>query len=236
MNNMALQAPSFTASRDSVSFAVCVTDSLINGSFTIRIRDSAFNFIDTSFSYCTILDSSPPKITWNAAQGTTWINLELRDDGPWDRGLKSYSLKYISNVKFDSALSPIKAGDSAYSLTASIIDSTMSAHFSVQARDVAGNSSIIDTFRYTGTAGVAQSANDQISISIFPNPTSGGTTIWLDGAPSAEVTVMDVLGRTVEQFRLEGSHEWQPALLAPGAYTLRAAVGDAVLFKRIVRE
>jgi hypothetical protein len=188
------------------------------------------------FTYCTIPDSTPPVISSAPATSPNWLNITLHDDGPWDRGLKTYTILYNTNVKLDSTFGVIKSGDSAFTFTVSVIDTTQSAHFSIQAKDVAGNLSRPDTFRYNGTAGVSPSASDQISISVFPNPTSGGTTIWLDGAPAADVTVLDVLGRTVEQFHIEGSHEWQPTSLAPGAYTIRAVIGDVVISKRVVRE
>lgn len=236
MSNMQLTATSFNVDRSSASFSICVIDSMKSGYCTIRIVDSQSNVLDTNFTYCTIADSKPPVITSTLSQSPYWVDVHLHDDGPWDRGLKSYVLTSIYNVKFDSLFGVIKSGDTEYTLTANIIDSSRPAHFSIHAIDIAGNVSVTDTFSYSGNSGVAESPRNQVSISVFPNPTSGGTIISLDGAPDADVTITDVLGRTIEQFRLEASHEWQPKTLARGAYTIRAVVGDAVIYKRIVRE
>jgi len=59
-------------------------------------------------------------------------------------------------------------------------------------------------------------------------------TIRVDGAPHAAVYIFDVLGRQVEAFSVEGSYEWQPRMLAPGTYIVRAQVGNTLLTKQIV--
>lgn len=80
------------------------------------------------------------------------------------------------------------------------------------------------------------SPNLPFALSISPNPTSGAATISLTGAPSANVEIFDVLGREVASFRVAESYEWKMGALLAGTYIVRAAIGDVVVSKRMVKE
>jgi hypothetical protein len=71
---------------------------------------------------------------------------------------------------------------------------------------------------------------------IYPLPSSGVTTFRIDGAPRAEVSIFDVLGREVDRFSVEGVYEWQPHSLPAGTYVVRAESEGTVITKRIVLE
>ncbi len=236
MINMQLETTSFTKGDHSVTFTVCAIDSFENGSGMVTVYDTAMNAQSMSFSYCTIADTTHPVITWDSLISPYWLVIHISDKGPWSRGLRSFMISDSSNVKLSGAGVTI-TGDSTFDDTVSVTDSLLPAQFWIQAGGVDGNSTGIYKFHYVpATQGVASSVADPISIAVFPNPTSGDATVQLNGANAAAVTILDVLGHTVDQFRLEGSHQWQASVLAPGTYIVRAIVGDVVICKRIVRE
>ncbi|MDX1532066.1 MAG: T9SS type A sorting domain-containing protein, partial [Rhodothermales bacterium] len=79
------------------------------------------------------------------------------------------------------------------------------------------------------------------SLSVWPNPSVGATTVEVELARSseAEVVVMDVLGRRVAVLHrgplAAGSHRLalDGRALRPGLYVVRAAVGDEVHTRRV---
>ncbi len=83
-------------------------------------------------------------------------------------------------------------------------------------------------------------ANSGRNIQVFPNPASGPATISLEGVPSADVEIFDVLGREVDRFRVEGSYEWETGGLPRGTYIVRANANGPgnpqPITKRIVKE
>jgi hypothetical protein len=236
MTNMKLDTVSFTKGADSVTFSVCVIDSFQNGSGNVKVVGTDLKAQSMSFTYCTILDTSAPLITVDTlTTNPLWLAIHIRDDRPWDRGLNSVIVSDTSNISFSGNGNKIISGENAYDDTVSIINSSLVAQFCIKAVDVSGNVSPVYCFT-TNTSAVSPSTENPISLSVFPNPTSGDVTMLLGGAPFADVTVSDVLGRTVGQFHLEGSHEWQASSLAPGTYIVRAIIGGLVISKRIVRE
>ncbi len=78
------------------------------------------------------------------------------------------------------------------------------------------------------------------SIQVFPNPATGNATISLEGAPSADVEIFDVLGREVDHFQVNGSYDWETGGLPAGTYIIRAnenGPGNSQpITKRIVKE
>jgi hypothetical protein len=233
--NMTVTTSSFRKGADSVTFSVCVTDSFENASATITVEDTSLNQTTMNFTYCTIADTSHPTITWDSLSNPNWLVIHILDNGPWDRGLNSVMITDSSNVRFSN--SKITAGEGELDDTVSIVADSLPGQFFIKAIGVDGNSSAMYKFYYTpGTAAVNSVPSVPISISVFPNPTSGDATIQLTGAPDAEVTVLDVLGRTVDQFRLEGSRVWQASSLAPGTYIVRASIGDVIVCRRVNKE
>jgi hypothetical protein len=238
MNNMQLQE-AFTKGADSVTFTVCVIDSFQNGSGSVVVRDTALNYQSVSFNYCTIPDTSDPVITWDTAYNfKNWLFVHIRDNGAWDRGLKSVTISDTANVILSGSGHKLTAGTGDFEDTVTVIDTTKPAQFWIVAADVAGNA-ITTPYKFNFTPrslSVQSTPQNSISLSVFPNPVSGTATVMLQGAITANVTVSDVLGRTVDQFRLEGSHQWEANSLSPGTYIIRASIGDVVVCKRIVRE
>ncbi len=236
MVNMKLQSSGFAPGDDSVTFSICVVDSFQNGSGTVSVVNSDLKAQRISVSYCTISDTNPPVINADTLSSPLEVVMQITDDKPWDRGLKAISIASSGNLHFSDSGAKVVAGEASITDTATIIDLLLPASFSIRAEDIAGNSSSEYNFTYAPTAGIAQNMESIVSLNIFPNPIAGDATLILSGAPSAEVTISNVLGRTVDQFNLAGSHEWQASTLAPGIYIVRALVGDIVLCKRIVKE
>ena len=237
MTNMQLETSSFTKGAHSVSFSVCAIDSFLNGTGSVTVEDTALNTRTMNFTYCTIPDTSHPMVTWDTAALPRWLIVHISDSGAWEQGLKSIMVKDTMNCMLSSIGVKIPAGVGSFDDSTTILNPLLPARFQIEAFGVSGNASALYTFFYTPQgAGVNQTPADPISISVFPNPTNGDATVLLSGAPSAEVTVSDVLGRTVDQFHLAGSQEWQSSSLAPGTYIVRALIGDQVVCKRIIRE
>jgi hypothetical protein len=186
-----------------------------------------------SFRYCTIPDTSAPLVTWDTT--SPWLTLHIQDNRPWDRGLRSVILLDGSNVGFSPLLSSVIPGQRLFEPRLTLQDSSLPSHCSIRVSDTAGNSANY-SFSRQGVSGVSWEIQRNISVSLFPNPMNNITTIRLEGANSGEVAVMDVLGRLVDRFHIEGSYLWQPKQLQPGTYIVRALIGDLVVYKRIVRE
>jgi hypothetical protein len=238
--NMTLETSNFHRGADTLSFTVCVTDSFENGSATVTVEDTSFNQTTMNFTYCTIADTSHPTITWDTLANLpnpNWLAVHISDNGPWERGLSSVVVTDSSNIRISDSGGTFTSGEGSLDLTVSIVADSAPGQFFIKAVGVDGIASQMYKFYYTpGADAVNLVPSVPISISVFPNPTDGDATVQLSGAPDAEVTVLDVLGRTVGQFQLEGAHVWQASSLAPGTYILRAVIGDSVICKRIIRE
>ncbi len=86
--------------------------------------------------------------------------------------------------------------------------------------------------------GVKSVADNVISdsLSIYPNPLSGITTISLTGIPFATVEIYDLLGREVEHFRMAGSYEWNASRLPAGTYYLEIETPSGLVVRKLVKE
>jgi hypothetical protein len=234
MTNMKLTVPAFTPGKDSISYNVCVTDSMLDGSASVAVTDVAGNEKMENFTYCTIPDTLPPIVTWDSLTG--WLHFHFTDNRPWDRGLDSIRIT-DTNVNFSPALTTLKSGSKSFDVVVTQTNASLSSSFTIQAVDTDGNSSAIYSFAKTvADAVLASPMNAPVSLSIFPNPASGASLVTIQGAHAGEVSVYDVLGREVDHFHLEGSYEWNPGTLAPGTYYVRANIGGVIVSKSIVRE
>jgi hypothetical protein len=233
--NMELDSMGYKKGEDSVTFSVCVIDSFQDASGTVKVEDTAENKQTMSFAFCTIPDTSAPLVTVDTLTNPYWFGIHVRDDRPWDRGLSAVVFTDTTNVSFSKQTRKFVPGEGAFDDTVTIIDPSLVANFCVMAMDTAGNASAAYCFT-TNTSGVSQPIANPISLSVFPNPTSGDATLSLTGAQAADVTILDVLGRMIAQFHLEGSYQWQASTLPAGTYIVRAVIGDQVVCKRIVRE
>ncbi len=83
--------------------------------------------------------------------------------------------------------------------------------------------------------GVKQVASASVSdsLSIYPNPLSGITTISLTGIPFANVEIYDLLGREVEHFRISGVYEWNASHLPAGTYIVHVRSGAFDQVRRV---
>ncbi len=233
--NMKVTVPTFTPGTDSVPYNVCVIDSLLDGSASIATADVAGNDKTVNVAYCTIPDTLAPAITWDSGSAPNWITLHFRENRPWDRGIRSITALDTVNVYFNPPLPSLKLASKSFDVTVSPIDPTQPSSFAIQASDTVGNVSPVDSF-VRGVAGVASTPSASVSFSIFPNPASGAALLSLVGAPAADASIYDMLGREVAHFHIAGSYEWKPSALPPGTYYVRANIGGVIISKSIVRE
>jgi hypothetical protein len=233
MTNMELQTANFTKGADSVTFSVCVIDSFKNGTGSVTVEDTSLNVQTMNFTYCTIADTSAPLITIDTANSKL-VYIHIRDDRAWDRGISSVVVWDTSNVILTH--SKLNAGAASFDDTMNINDPLLAGSFCIKAIDAAANTSRLYCYNYSPSSDVAPSKEAPILLSVFPNPTDGDASVRLDGAPFADVTVLDVLGRSVEQFHLEGSRDIRTNSLPAGTYIIRATIGSTVISKQIVKK
>ncbi len=107
----------------------------------------------------------------------------------------------------------------------------------------AGSDASDAVFTIVGRAGVEPGDPALRFRAPWPNPSRGLVRFGVELARPAvvTVTVLDVAGREVarpiagEKFEAgRAEREWRPAGLAPGVYTVRAAVGGTILTRRLV--
>ena len=75
----------------------------------------------------------------------------------------------------------------------------------------------------------------QLTLSLTPNPATEATAISLQGAPSANVEIFDVLGHEVASFRVAGSYQWRMGALPAGTYIVRAEASGTLASRRFVK-
>ncbi|MGI0135089.1 MAG: T9SS type A sorting domain-containing protein, partial [Candidatus Micrarchaeaceae archaeon] len=63
----------------------------------------------------------------------------------------------------------------------------------------------------------------------------GSIELRLAGAPSANVTVFNVLGRIVAQFTMQNFYDWNPTALPAGTYFIVASNVTARVSRCVVR-
>ena len=156
------------------------------------------------------------------------------DNSSWDRGLQSITIESESNVSFSPPLTTLVHGAHLFDLNASRPDHAQPSSFTIRATDIDGNTttSVIST---EGSA-VDPFSEPELRLSAYPTPFTGSTRIEINGAPAADVTISDILGRTIRQFHIFGSYEWNTSSLPSGTYIVRAQVEERVLQIPIVKE
>ncbi len=234
LTNMKFSGSSFTPGAASAQFGVCVIDSMQNGFASVNIKDVSGNNKMETVTYCTIADTLAPAVTWDSIPNG--FILHFRDNRAWDRGLLSVQAASPMNVNFSPQLSTLKPGAKSFDVTVTQFDTTQPASFSIQASDTVGNTTASYSFALGATAGVTANGMAPVSVSILPNPVSGSALFELQGAPSAEVSIFDVLGREVDRFHIEGAYEWNAAGLTPGTYVVRIKTGTTVLERQFIHE
>ncbi len=187
LTNMRLSIAPNHAAADSTFYSVCVIDSMLNGSAEITVTDSLGNSAIQQYEYCTIADTHAPLVQLlycNDSAGTPCI-YQVSDTQAWDRGLDTVYFTNVKNISIGLDTAPVDGSRIATFATVG------NGSFCVTAIDLAGNR--FDTC-FGNTASVSVPAPIAISLSISPNPTSGDVSISIEGAPSADVEIFDVLG------------------------------------------
>jgi hypothetical protein len=81
------------------------------------------------------------------------------------------------------------------------------------------------------TSGVRAVDNLDIAVCVYPNPTSGATTLSLSGADRGELEISDILGNIVYRSQFDSFHIWDgkadnDSRLPPGSYIARVRSRD----------
>lgn len=99
-----------------------------------------------------------------------------------------------------------------------------------------GNNLWLDNI-YLGETNAIQE-NEQIAVSIFPNPTKDNFTVKLDEASNVSVKVVDVNGKVVASQNVAGQAETtvDASALASGIYTVLISTDNGVATKKVVVE
>ncbi len=232
ISNMRLATKPFVAGADTVHFALSVIDSFQSAYASIAIQNNALNVYTADFNYCPLPDTIAPVVTWDTV--SNWLQFHFTDKRPWDRGLGSIRVTDSANVVFSPSLSLATPGISTFNVIASRWDLSQPAHFCIQVSDTAGNT----TQNYCFTKSLADVLPDEspVSLLIYPNPVTSSAMLTLTGIGSAEVTVLDMLGRTVDRFHMDGSYEWATNSFPAGSYLVRASANGRTFIQHIVIE
>jgi hypothetical protein len=234
LTNMKLSIAPNHAGADSTFYSVCVVDSMLNGSAEIAVTDSLGNTTIEQYSYCTIADTHAPRLDQIICVDTVGgpCSYVISDTQAWDRGLDTI---YFTNQKNVTITPP----NNVHGLGVAGFSVLGTGSFCLTAIDLAGNK--FDTcFGSSVLASVSVSTLPSISLSVSPNPASGDVSIFIEGAPFADVEIFDVLGREVDHFQVNGSYDWETGGLPAGTYIIRAnenGPGNSQpITKRIVKE
>ncbi len=244
LNNMRLTIAPNQVGADSTYYSVCVVDSMQNGTAKITVTDSLGNSTIEQYSYCTIADTHAPKVRLGFVYDTcSCFNIVVTDTQAWDRGLNSIAFYDTAGLIIDT-ITP--NGFNVLGLHQISIFGHLNIPIGqhtpvcINAIDLAGNRSDSCLFFLGMGSGVSSSLSTSFSISISPNPTSADVSIFIEGAPSADVEIFDVLGREVDRFSMVGSYDWQTGGLSAGTYIVRVVVrgqeDSRTITKRIVKE
>lgn len=231
-SNMKFTSGAFVTGADSVPFSVCVKDSFQEGTAVIALSDRAHNRDTFNLSYCPIPDTSAPYITWDSVG--QWINIHVRDDRPWDRGLQSMSITDSSNVYFLPSITFFKAGTNVLTLQAVPVDPAKPSQFYISATDTAGNSGQ-PVFFERAVAGVKDNSAQAFSVFVTSGPTAGAFILHVSGVPSAKITIYDMLGRVVGGLNVQGTSVWNASSLSAGTYFIVASNGSRRVCQTVMR-
>ncbi len=231
-SNMKFTIAKFAPGADTVACSICVLDSFQEGSAQLEVMDLDGNRNTLSYSYCPLPDTSAPLITWDSTVG--WLRLHLRDNRPWDRGLQAITVTDSSNVSFNPPFNRLIVPSPGFDAIVQPIDPAKPSNFCISASDTAGNISQAICFSRV-LAGVMENIPPVISLSVAHGEVPGALVLRLSGAPSADVTVYDLLGRPVDRFRMDDRYEWNPPSLPEGAYMFEAITGPSHIFRLVTR-
>lgn len=224
--NMTLQTPAHN-SIDTVPFIITVTDSMKNGQMIVRVVDTAGNAMLDTITYCTIPDTHAPAITTKPfVPSDTTIGITLTENQSWDRGMDSVKMT-STNFGFD--VMPTRTAihnQFSFSFTGHQIDTTIAAQINLTVVDLAGNKSF-DTLalaakKVAGQGGVSGDAPTTSTLRVYPNPSTDNFTIDIgQTSKPLQAELLDVLGRTVAQFSVQSSTNFDASALPAGTYILR---------------
>ncbi len=140
------------------TFSVCVMDSLFDGSIIIGASDITGINAETfdTITYCTVVDTTPPAVVVSTPLANDWL-VTVSETHPWDRGIDSVLLTFVSNcapqpnpgvIKLFQLnpttwlILPADTCADTINFNVEITDTFQSASFSIESWDCVGNHTI----------------------------------------------------------------------------------------------
>jgi hypothetical protein len=222
--NFALTAGPYIPGTDSVTFALTVIDTLINGKAEIDIYDRAGNTTILTYNYCSVEDVLPPEVRIEPMKDSSIaVLLERR---AWDRGLASFNITTSINATLDS--STLYLSQDSIRFVIRKTDPALDASFCLTATDLAHNTSTVTCWN-TAEGRVAGEDSTPLIIDLVFDPDSRRLHVGaMDGQYTCDV--YDILGR----LQLHNyDHSIDLSGLTAGTYIVRAIGGGAAAVKRI---
>ncbi|MDP4242750.1 MAG: T9SS type A sorting domain-containing protein [Bacteroidota bacterium] len=196
--------------------AVHVLDSMLDGQIVLRIVGNDSSVTLDTITYCTIPDTHPPV---TRPESPDYTRIHITDSDAWDRGLDSIYVTEVLNVVTTPTLPIVGSCTSAFDVTITP-RAKGSYHCLLHAVDCAGHSSVLPIMVDFGE--VSSSEVTSSILHIHPNPSADIFTIDVGQAsPLAQAEVLDVLGRTVARFSVQGTTTFDASTLPAGTYIVR---------------
>jgi hypothetical protein len=145
--NMTLNTLPVTRYELQHKFALQVIDSMLDGCITVRAKDVAGNFRDTSYCYCTMPDTNLPVVKVGNIVNGVW-HITVTDNQPWDRLLDSVVIA-IQSVPGNITTSiptawPAALKKGLFEFDVITTDTLLTSAFCIYATDLAGHKSPLD--------------------------------------------------------------------------------------------
>ncbi len=137
-------------------FSLHVIDSLIDGCITVRIKDRAGNFTDTTFCYCTIADSHAPQVQILQTSPYAW-SVYVQEIRPYDRLIDTIDVHNRQNIilkKNGALFEPTRSLTkyrTNFDFTVEVADTTKFAAFCIRAKDLADSTSLAPNAHWWST-------------------------------------------------------------------------------------
>ncbi len=153
---------------------ICVVDSMLDGSITIRVQDTVGNYTDSTYIYCTVPDTTCPeiRIVDDPVRRGHWT-VFVSEINPWDRLIDSIFVVNPINVIVNPPLGvpPSARNSPLSSFEVFIADSTKDASFCIEAKDLRGG-----TMNCPRVCANATADPDVLSPSFIATPPTGTRT------------------------------------------------------------
>jgi hypothetical protein len=206
-----------------------VIDPFKDGAATVTFFDRSSHSTTRTYTYCSVEDTSPPLIQVHGSSDSALI--VILENRPADRGVNFFSPSSHVNAKLDS--STLYQSIDSVSFVVRRLDPFHDATFCLSATDRAGNTS--QAACWTTVANDVRIPPTEAHIQITPNPARDNLKVVMDGVQISEISVLDLLGRSMLTAApsLSGAQDIDISSLAAGFYIVRIVTAERVMSRRI---